>query len=63
MKEIMNKCKEPAVSDFPWAGKIIKCCEQHTRNMQALNHAIGGVQTPRQIEGKHKCEMPDDLTN
>ena len=47
--EEKQKCNKPAVSDFPWGGKIIKCCEQHTRNMQALNNAIGGVQTLRQI--------------
>ena len=58
----MDKCKNKAVTAFPWAGKIHKCCKQHTKALSVLNQVIGGVQTPRALpENSGNCEMNNDL--
>ncbi len=51
----MKQCDKTAKYAIPWAGKIVKQCEEHTRQVLALAQAIGSICQPVPIKTKEKC--------
>ena len=55
-----ERCKNPAMFQYPWAGKIMRGCEYHANSMATLAHFMG---TPMQVEKvlPTDCDHPNDL--
>jgi len=51
----VKKCKNTAVYQFAWAGKIQKCCEKHARQIRGLGEVIGSPVTFERIITNEKC--------
>ena len=56
-----SKCKNQAKFLVPWAGKQLKCCEDHAKALSILGKAIGSSIQVAEVAMADKCEMSDDL--
>lgn len=55
-------CPNKAKFMYPWAGKIMKGCEDHARAMVIIAQAIGyPMETPQPIITTEDCQHMDDL--
>ena len=49
------QCGKKATIAIPWAGKILKQCEEHAIQVMTIASAIGSPISPEGIETEEKC--------
>ena len=51
----MKQCDKTATYAIPWAGKIVKQCDEHVQMVMGVAQAIGSFVQPEAIETDEKC--------
>ena len=51
----MKQCDKTATYIIPWAGKIVKQCEEHTSQILLIAKVTGNICEPELIETEEKC--------
>ena len=56
----MNSCKNKAEYLVPWAGKQIKACDKHARQLSMLGQIIGSPIQVARVKMSDLCQQPED---
>lgn len=60
MSELAD-CPNKAEYIYPWSGKLMHACHQHTNAMRAVAQAIGAVFSAEPLVNGMMCQHKDDL--
>ena len=53
----MAECKNKAEYLVPWAGKQVKACEKHAKQLTTLGNVIGSPVQVAKVEMQDMCTM------